>query len=56
MQIYLTYDFYVKKDAYGCGADEIPISEILKDCRDEAFVYTLFGIIRDQNPNGGIRS
>jgi aryl-alcohol dehydrogenase-like predicted oxidoreductase len=38
-----------KKDAYGSGANEILISNILKDRRDEVFICTKFGIVRDSN-------
>ncbi|CAG8750163.1 19688_t:CDS:2, partial [Rhizophagus irregularis] len=33
----------------GCGANEILISKILKDRRDEVFICTKFGIVRNSN-------
>ncbi|PKK58960.1 aldo/keto reductase [Rhizophagus irregularis] len=42
-------NFWDTSDAYGCGANEILISKILKDRRDEVFICTKFGIVRDSN-------
>ncbi|GBC06853.1 hypothetical protein RclHR1_00710004 [Rhizophagus clarus] len=44
-------NFWDSADAYGIGANEILISKILKDRRDEVFICTKFGIVRDQDPN-----
>ncbi|GBB84293.1 hypothetical protein RclHR1_10900001 [Rhizophagus clarus] len=44
-------NFWDTSDAYGIGANEILISKVLKDRREEVFICTKFGIIRDRDPN-----
>ena len=34
---------------YGNGANEILLSKVLKDHRNEVFICTKFGVIRDEN-------
>ncbi|CAB5202183.1 auxin-induced protein PCNT115 [Rhizophagus irregularis] len=48
--------FWDTADMYGCGANEVLVSKVLKERRNEVFICTKFGIIR--GPNGefeGIR-
>ncbi|RGB44246.1 aldo/keto reductase [Rhizophagus diaphanus] len=42
-------NFWDTSDAYGSGANEILISKVLKDRRDDVFICTKFGIVRDPN-------
>ena len=34
---------------YGVGANEILLSKVLKDSRDDVFLCTKFGVMRDSN-------
>ncbi|POG75823.1 uncharacterized protein OCT59_013327 [Rhizophagus irregularis] len=42
-------NFWDTSDVYGSGANEILISKVLKDRRDDVFICTKFGIVRDPN-------
>ena len=39
---------------YGNGANEILLSKVLKDRRNEVFICTKFGMIRDPNLKVGV--
>ena len=47
------HKFFLKiwnvKDLYGFGANEILLSKVLKDHRNEVFICTKFGVLRDSN-------
>ncbi|CAB4435744.1 unnamed protein product [Rhizophagus irregularis] len=48
--IELSSNFWDTSDIYGAGANEILLSKVLKDRRNEVFLCTKFGIVR--GPNG----